>query len=134
MNDALAGHVDLAIGSAALVTPQVRGGKLRGVVQTGATRIPGLPDVQTAIEGGFAGFESYAWWGSFTAGKTPRAIVDRFSKALAETLSEPTIKSRVEAMQITVRLGGPDEQGKFLADQMKLWGGVVKEHNIKADG
>jgi tripartite-type tricarboxylate transporter receptor subunit TctC len=134
MNDALAGHVDLAIGSAALVTPQVRGGKLRGIAQTGATRIPGLPDVQTAIEGGFARFESYAWWGSFTAGKTPRAIVDRFSKALAETLSEPTIKSRVEAMQITVRLGGPDEQGKFLADQMKLWGAVVKEHNIKADG
>ena len=30
MNDALAGHVDLAIGSAALITPQVKGGKLRG--------------------------------------------------------------------------------------------------------
>ena len=37
MNDALAGHVDLAIGSAALVTPQVTGGKLRGLAQTGAT-------------------------------------------------------------------------------------------------
>jgi tripartite-type tricarboxylate transporter receptor subunit TctC len=37
MNDALAGHVDLATGSAALVTPQVSGGKLRGLAQTGAT-------------------------------------------------------------------------------------------------
>jgi tripartite-type tricarboxylate transporter receptor subunit TctC len=134
MNDALAGHVDLAIGSAALITPQVKGGKLRGLVQTGATRIPGLPDVQTAIESGFPGFESYAWWGSFTAGRTPRATVDRFSNALAETLREPAIKSRIEDMQITVQLGGPDVQRKFLADQMKLWGPVVKEHNIKADG
>jgi hypothetical protein len=25
-------------------------------------------------------------------------------------------------------------QRQFLADQMKLWGPVVKEHNIKADG
>jgi tripartite-type tricarboxylate transporter receptor subunit TctC len=133
MNDALAGHVDLAIGSAALVTPQVRGGKLRGITQTGATRIPGLPDVATTIQDGFAGFESYAWWGSFTTGRTPRPIVDRFSKALAETLSEPAIKSRIEAMQITPHLGGPDEQGKFLADQMKLWGAVVRENNIKAD-
>ncbi len=131
MNDTLAGHVDLAIGSAALVTPQVRGGKLRGVVQTGATRIPGLPDVQTVIEAGFPGFESYAWWGSFTTGRTPRAIVDRFSKAFAETLSEPTIKSRIEGMQITLRLGGPDEQRKFLAEQMKLWGPVVRKHGIK---
>ncbi len=134
MNDALAGHVDLAIGSAALITPQVRGGKLRGLVQTGSTRIPGLPDVQTASESGFPGFESYAWWGSFTAGRTPRAIIDRFSNALAETLREPAIKSRIEDMQITVQLGGPDVQRKFLADQMKLWGPVVKEHNIKADG
>ena len=55
------------------------------------------------IESGFPGFESYAWWGSFTAGKTPRPIVERFSKALADTLSDPTIKSRVEAMQITLR-------------------------------
>ena len=132
-NDALAGHVDLAIGSAALLTPQITGGKLRGLVQTGAKRGPGLPEVPTVIESGFAGFESYAWWGSFTAGKTPRPIVDRFSKALAETLSEPTIKSRIEGMQITMELGGPDVQRKFLADQMKLWGPVVKEHGIKGD-
>ena len=52
MNDALAGHVDLAIGSAALVTPQVSGGKLRGLAQTSAARIPGLPDVPTVIESG----------------------------------------------------------------------------------
>ena len=133
MNDALAGHVDLAIGSAALVTPQVRGGKLRGITQTGAARIPGLPDVPTTIQDGFAGFESYAWWGSFTAGRTPRAIVERFSKAFAETLSEPAIKSRIEGMQITMRLGGPDEQRKFLAEQMKLWGPVVREHGIKSN-
>jgi tripartite-type tricarboxylate transporter receptor subunit TctC len=133
MNDALAGHVDLAIGSAALVTPQVSGGKLRGLAQTSARRVPGLPDVPTVIESGFPGFESYAWWGSFTAGGTPRAIVDRFSNALAETLREPTIKGRIEAMQITLQAGGPDVQRQFLADQMKLWGPVVKEHNIKAD-
>jgi tripartite-type tricarboxylate transporter receptor subunit TctC len=133
MNDALAGHVDLAIGSAALVTPQVNGGKLRGLAQTSATRVPGLPDVPTVIESGFPGFESYAWWGTFTAGRTPSAIVDRFSKALAETLREPAIKSRIEAMEITMRIGGPDVQRQFLADQMKLWGPVVKEHNIKTD-
>ena len=70
---------------------------------------------------------------SRAAGHTPRAIVDRFSNALAETLREPAIKSRIEAMQITMQIGDPDVQRKFLADQMKLWGPVVKEHNIKTD-
>jgi hypothetical protein len=36
-------------------------------------------------------------------------------------------------MEITIQIGGPDVQRKFLADQMKLWGSVVKEHNIKND-
>jgi tripartite-type tricarboxylate transporter receptor subunit TctC len=133
MNDALAGHIDLAIGSAALITPQVNGGKLRALVQTSATRVSALGEVPTAIESGFPGFESYAWWGSFTAGGTPRSIVDRFSNALAETLREPAITSRIEALQIKLQLGGPDEQRKFLAEQMKLWGPVVKENNIKSD-
>src|SRR5918995_388364 len=56
MNDALAGHIDLAIGSAALITPQVKGGKLRGLMQTSAKRVPGLPDVPTVIESGFPDF------------------------------------------------------------------------------
>ncbi len=133
MNDALAGHVDLAIGSAALITPQIKGDKLRGLAQTSAKRVPGLPDVPTVIESGFPGFESYAWWGSFTAGKTPRPVVDRFSRALTETLSEPVIKARIEAMQITLELGGPDVQRKFLTEQMNLWGPVVKEHGIRGD-
>jgi len=36
-------------------------------------------------------------------------------------------------MQITLQLGGPDVQRQLLADQMKLWGQVVREHNIKSD-
>jgi len=115
------------------VTPQVTGGKLRGLAQSGATRSPGLPDVPTMIESGFPGFESYAWWGVFTAGRTPRPVVDRFSNALAQTLREPTITSNIEKLQITMRLDGPDALRKFLGDQMKLWGPVVREHNIKGD-
>ena len=132
MNDALAGHVDLAIGSAALVTPQVNGGKLRGLAQTSATRITGLPDVPTVIESGFPGFESMPGGARSLPGARP-APSSIVSATLAETLREPEIKSRIETMQIMMQLGGPDVQRKFLADQMKLWGPVVKEHNIKTD-
>jgi hypothetical protein len=64
---------------------------------------------------------------------TATADLSSWAVALAETLREPKIKSRIEAMQITLQIGGPDVQRKFLADQMKLWGPVVKEHNIKTD-
>jgi len=134
MNDAIAGHVDMGIGSAALVTPQIKGGKLRGLLQTGKTRIPALPDIATPIESGFAGFESYAWWGVFAPGGTPKPVVERFGAALAESLRDPTITKQItENLQITMLLAGAEEERKFLSDQMKLWGPVVREHNIKGD-
>ena len=134
MNDAIAGHVDMLIGSAALVTPQVKAGRLRALAQTGKSRISALPEVPTAIESGFAGFEAYAWWGVFTAAPTPKPIIERFSTALAETLREPAINRQIsENLQITMLLAGPEEERQFLSEQMKLWGPVVREHGIKGD-
>jgi tripartite-type tricarboxylate transporter receptor subunit TctC len=133
MNDAIAGHVDLLIGSAALVTPQVKSGRLRALLQTGKSRIPALPDVPTAIEVGFPGFESYAWWGMFTPAPTPKPIIERFSAALVETLRDPAISTQItDNMQITMLLADAEAERKFLVQQMKLWGSVVREHGIVA--
>jgi tripartite-type tricarboxylate transporter receptor subunit TctC len=133
MNDAIAGHVDLIIASAALSVPQIAGGQLRGLLQTGKTRIPALPNVPTATESGFPGFESYAWWGVFTPAHTPKPMIERFSTALADTLREPAVSRQLsENLQITVVAAGPEEEGKFLSDQMKLWGPVIREHGIVA--
>jgi tripartite-type tricarboxylate transporter receptor subunit TctC len=134
MNDALAGHVDMIIGSAALCMPQIKAHNIRPLMQTGKTRVPSLPDVPTAIESGFADFESYAWWGVFAPAHTPKPIVERFAAALGETLREPTLsKTLTENLQVTLRMGSPQDEAKFLADQMALWGPVVKENNIKSD-
>jgi tripartite-type tricarboxylate transporter receptor subunit TctC len=134
MNDAIAGHVDLIIGSAALVMPQVTAGTIRPVLQTGKTRISSLAAVPNGIESGFAGFESYAWWGVFAPGKTPKPIIDRFGSALIETLREPSIsKQLAETLQVTMLLGGPDDELKFLKAQMDLWGPVVQQNNIKGE-
>jgi tripartite-type tricarboxylate transporter receptor subunit TctC len=134
MTDALAGHVDMIIGSAALVNPQVSAKAIIPIVQTGKTRLASMPEVPTAIESGFPGFESYAWWGVFTPAGTPKPIVERFSKALAEGLRDEAVAKQLrENLQITMLLAGPEEERKFLADQIALWGPVVRDNNIKSD-
>src|SRR3954464_12400602 len=134
MNDAIAGHVDFIIGSAALVMPQVGAGTIRPILQTGKTRMPTLPSVPNAIESGFAGFESYAWWGVFAPAGTPKAVIDRFGGALIETLREPAIAKQIsENLQVTMLLAGPEDEAKFLKAQMELWGPVVQENNIKGE-
>jgi tripartite-type tricarboxylate transporter receptor subunit TctC len=112
----------------------VQGGKLRALAQTGKSRVTALPDIPTLMDAGFPDFEAYAWWGVFTAAPTPAPIVERFRAALVDALNEPTIKKQIsENLQITMLLGGPEEKRTFLAQQMKLWGPVVREHGIKGE-
>ncbi len=76
MNDLIGGHVDLVCGSAALITPHIRGGKARPIMQMGAKRLDSLKDTQTAIEAGFPDFTAEAWWGVFAPKATPAAVID----------------------------------------------------------
>jgi tripartite-type tricarboxylate transporter receptor subunit TctC len=134
MNDAVAGHVDLLVGSTALSMPQVDAGTIRAVVQTGKTRNQFIAKVPTVAESGFPDFEAYAWWGIFAPAGTPKPIIERFSNAMAETLREERIaKQLVETQQVSLTLGGPEVERAFVANQMKVWGKVVKDNNIKAD-
>jgi tripartite-type tricarboxylate transporter receptor subunit TctC len=134
MNDAIAGHVDLIIGSTALISPQLQAGLLRPIVQTGLARQGSLADVPTANESGFPGFESNAWWGVFAPAGTPKPIVERFNKELAETIKEERVtKALTESQQMTLVMAGPEELRKFNTAQGKLWGPVVKENDIKGE-
>jgi tripartite-type tricarboxylate transporter receptor subunit TctC len=134
MNDAIAGHVDLLVGSTALSIPQVKAGALRAVVQTGKTRTAAIGEVPTVSESGFPGFEAYAWWGVFAPAGTPKAAIARFGAELAATLREPRIaKQLTETQQVALVLGGPQELAKFLSEQMRVWGAVVREHDIRGE-
>jgi len=134
LNDAIAGHVDLVVGSVALSLPQVQSGRLRPVFHTGSERIAALPDVASVAEGGFPNFSAYAWWGVFAPAGTPKPIAERFRTELVASLREPNVmKQLVETQQINVLLAGPEALRSFLEEQMRIWGAVAKENNIKGD-
>lgn len=136
MNDALAGHIELLIGSAALVNPQLEAKGLVPITQFGAKRVasPNLRDVPTAAESGQPGIESNAWWGVFAPGKTPAPIIERFGQDLKAALADERA-SRIlkDSQQIDILASGPAELQRFLEREMSVWGAVVRENNIKAD-
>jgi tripartite-type tricarboxylate transporter receptor subunit TctC len=133
VNDAVAGHVDLVNGSAALLTPHVAAGRLRPVFQTGAKRLAGHPNVPTVGESGFT-VQANAWWGAYAPARTPKTIVDRFRSALIESLREDKASRMLtESQQMTLLLTGPEELRKFELEQTRIWGAVVRENGIKGD-
>ena len=134
MNDAIAGHVDLLVGSTALSMPQVDAGTIRAIAQTGKERNQFLAKVPTVSESGFPDFEAYAWWGIFAPAGTPKPIIERFGNEMAACLREERVaKQLTETQQVSLTLGGPEVLRQFVANQMRVWGKVVKDNNIKAD-
>jgi len=134
VNDTVAGHVDMMIGSAAVVAPHVSGGSLRYVAQFGPQRLPALPNMPTAGESGFEGLEAEAWWGVFAPHGTPAEAVTRMNTALRESLSEERARrTMTETQQARLVLSDPEALRVFLDRQIAVWGAVVRENRITAD-
>ena len=133
MNDAVAGHVPLAIGSVFLLKPHVDSKRMRPLVVTTSKRSPDLPDVPTLSESGFAGFDAPAWWAVLAPAKTPPEIIKRMNEEINKVMRMPDTAKRMDAQGIDVVGGTPEAARVFIERQMDVWAKVVKDNNIQAD-
>jgi tripartite-type tricarboxylate transporter receptor subunit TctC len=133
MNDAVAGHVPLSIGSVFVTKPHVDSKRMRALAVTTSKRAPQMPEVPTIAESGFAGFDAPAWWAVLAPAKTPAAIVQRMNDAVNKIMKNPEVARRLEAQGIDVLGGTPQAGQAFVERQMDIWGKVVKENDIKPD-
>ena len=132
--DALAGQIDLAIGSVALIAPHVLSGKLRAIAVTGDSRSRALPDVPALAEQGLPGFSALAWWGVFAPAGTPKPVIDKFHSELVRAFNLPDVRKLLtETLGIDLVVGTPEGLATWLDSQMQRWGKVVKDNNIRAD-
>ena len=133
MNDAVAGHVALSIGSVFVTKPHIDSGRMRPLMVTSSKRSPDLPNVPTVAESGYPGFEAPAWWAVLAPAKTSPEILKRMSDALNSVLKTPEIAKKLEQQGISVIGGSPEVAKVFIEKQMDIWAKVVKDNNIKAD-
>jgi tripartite-type tricarboxylate transporter receptor subunit TctC len=132
VQDAIAGHVPLMIGTIFLVKPQVDAKMLVPLAVTGAKRSSRFPDVPTVAEQGVAGFESVAWWGVVAPAGTPPAIVKRLNEELAKALKAPDVAEKLSAQGMDIVGSTPAELQTFVQTEMTRWAKVVKENKIRA--
>ena len=133
MQDAIAGHVPLSIGSVFVAKPHIDSKRVRPLAVTTDKRSPQLPDVPTLAESGYAGFNAPAWWAVLAPGKTPPEIVARMNAEINKALQSPDVASKLAAQGITVNVGTPAAAQAFIEGQIDTWGKVVKANNIKAE-
>jgi tripartite-type tricarboxylate transporter receptor subunit TctC len=132
LNDLLGGQVQVTFGSVPSSIEHVRGGKLRALAMTTATRSEVLPDIPTM--GDFLpGYEASNWLGIAAPRTTRVEIVDMLNKEINAALADPTIKARFAELGGTVLPGSPAEFGKLIAAETEKWGKVIRTANIKPE-
>jgi tripartite-type tricarboxylate transporter receptor subunit TctC len=132
MNDAVGNQVPLAIGTVFLVSPHVKGGKLKALAVTSEKPTPQMPGVPTIAEQGVPGFAALAWWGVIAPAATPPAVVKRMHEELTKALRTPAVAEKLSAQGMDILGGGPEELDRFLRGEISRWAKVVKENDVKA--
>lgn len=131
---ALGGDIELAVGTVALLTPYVKGGRLRAVATTGDKRSNALPDVPTVAEQGFPGFSALAWWGILATGGSPKPVLDKFHAELVKIFNLPEVRKQLAGMLgMELVVSSPAGLQKFIVAEHARWGKVVRDNNIRAD-
>lgn len=130
--DAIAGHVPVAMATTALLSPQIKAGHLMPLAVSSLKRDPELPNVPTIAESGIPGFEALSWWGMFVPAKTPAPVIQRMFDEVTKILNEKTVRERLTAQGMNLIGGPPDQLGKFLDAEMAKWSKVVKDFGIRA--
>jgi tripartite-type tricarboxylate transporter receptor subunit TctC len=132
MVDALGGQVPLAIGSVFLVSPHVKGGKLKALAVTSLKPTAQLPGAAPLAEQGMPGFSALSWWGIIAPANTPQPIIKKMVEELGKALKDPGVAQKLTAQGIDIEGGGPDVLDKFVRGEMARWEKIVKENNIRA--
>ena len=133
VTDVMAGHVPLIFDTMLVVGSHVKGGKLRPLAVTSSKRLDSLPEVPTAAEAGVPGFEVGTWQAVFAPAGTPKPIVERLNKEIAQILKMPDIVAKLADLGLEPVGGSPEELGQFQKAEIEKWAKVVKEANVKPE-
>jgi tripartite-type tricarboxylate transporter receptor subunit TctC len=118
MGDMLGNQIAAGVGSVPDFIENHKAGKIRIVAVIGGKRQATLPDVPTFTELGLAGFEDLPYYGLFAPKGTPKAVLDRYSAALARVIALPEVNERLTAMGLTVG----HMSGEQLASRERAYG------------
>jgi tripartite-type tricarboxylate transporter receptor subunit TctC len=132
VSDALSGQIQGVIGTVLLTLEQIKSGGLRALAVTSTTRSELLPDVPT-VDQFVPGFAAGQWVGIGAPKNTPVEIIERLNREINGGLADAALGARIAGLGGLVLPGSPADFGKFVAEETKKWGDVIKFADIKPE-
>jgi tripartite-type tricarboxylate transporter receptor subunit TctC len=132
ITDVLGGTLSFTFVDLGNALAQAKGGKLKGLAVTSATRTPLAPDVP-AIAEELKGYELIAWFALMAPAGTPKEVVNLLSENTIKAVKKKEIADKFAAIGTDVAPMNPEQLGKFIQDEIAHWAKLVKLAGIQPE-
>ncbi len=132
--DVISGQVAMMFDQVSTSTPQIRAGKVRAIAVTSLARSPLLPDVPTVDEAGVPGYEDITFNGLVAPAGTPRDILLRLNRAVADAVHAPDLYNRFLERGVELKASAsPEEFSDHIRAEFEKKGRLAREAGIKPE-
>lgn len=128
-----AGDVDFAFVAQVTANELMAAGKLRPIAVTSPKRSPAMPETPTVQELGIKDYEFFNWFGVIAPAKTPRAVIEKLNKAIAQVLKQHDVQKRLTADGSEVAGNTPAQFDAFLLADTDKWGKLVQQIGMQKE-
>jgi tripartite-type tricarboxylate transporter receptor subunit TctC len=130
LSDLIGGQIATFMGTISDVAPHHAGGRVKVLATSGDRRAEQMPDVPTFKEQGYD-IEGKGWYAAYAPAGTPKATIDRLSKAMIQALQAPDIKEKLQGYGMEPTGLGPEELARIHRRDFEQWGPVIKASGFK---
>jgi tripartite-type tricarboxylate transporter receptor subunit TctC len=130
--DLVAGNIDFATPTVTSASPQLQGGTVTALAQTGKDRLPDYPNVPTFKELGYD-LVATNWFGLAGPAGLPDEIVQKVNSVINAGMAQPANQSRIlQAGMIIDPMDAPTYKA-FVTHEAERWKPVILKAGIKME-
>jgi tripartite-type tricarboxylate transporter receptor subunit TctC len=132
MTDLIGGVVHMFSADFAVMLPQVKAGKVRGLAVTSTKRSPAVPELPTVNEAlGWKDYELIAYFAVFAPAGTPLDVVAKLNKAVNAAANSKDVQEKFAAIGFAVDPGTPEDLAKRSVAETAKWAKAIADAKIQ---
>lgn len=132
MTDLLGGRVQMYVVDLGSGMAMIKSGSVRVLGVTTKEPLKAIPNAPPVAEV-VPGFDLTSWNGIFGPAAMPKAVTDKLNSELQIVLTDKAVQQKLQQLGFeTWPTKTPEEFAGYVADQLKHWGGLIKQAGIPA--
>ena len=132
MTDLIGGVVQMFSADFAVMLPQVKAGKVRGLAVTSTKRsaaVPDLPSVNEAL--GIKDYELIAYFAMYVPAGTPPDVIAKLNKAANAAANSKEVQEKFAGIGFAVEPGTPEDLAKRGVTETAKWAKAIRDAKIE---